>query len=86
MLSDGYEVKVTARSMRCEKMIHIRADAKGDVLVKQMLAAAFKTMLVEASTRNHAGEFLPGGRFAVKGITEDMRKRLGPMPTPSMTC
>ena len=42
MLSDGCEVKVTARSMRCEKMIHICADAKGDVLVKQMLTAAFK--------------------------------------------
>jgi len=64
-------------------MIHIRAHAQGNVLVKQMLAAAFKTMV--KATRNHVGEILSCGRFAVESITEDLRKRPGPMPMTSMT-
>ena len=51
--------------------------------IKQMLAAAFKTMV--KATRNHVGEFLSCGRFAVESITEDPRKQLGPMPMTSMT-
>jgi len=84
LLSDGCEAKVTARSMRCEVgMIHIRAHAQGNVLVKHMLAAAFKTMV--KATRNHVGEILSSGSFAVESITED-RKRPGWMPMTSMTC
>ena len=64
-------------------MIHIRTHAQGNVLVKQMLAAAFKTMV--KATRNHVGEFFSCGRFAVESITEDLRKQLGPMPMTSMT-
>jgi|TARA_Y100000991_G_C21943006_1_gene336180 hypothetical protein len=64
-------------------MIHIRAHAQGNVLVKDMLAAAFKTMV--KATRNHVGEILSSGSFAVESITED-RKRPGPMPMTSMTC
>ena len=48
-----------------------------------MLAAAFKTMV--KATRNHVGEILSSGSFAVESITED-RKRPGPMPMTSMTC
>jgi hypothetical protein len=79
LLSDGCEAKVTARSMRCEEgMIRIRAHAQGNMLVKQMLAVAFKTMV--KATRNHAGEFLSCGRFAVKSIFEDCASGPGRCP------
>ena len=72
------------RCAGCEVgMIHIRTHAQGNVLVKQMLAAAFKTMV--KATRNHVGEILSCGRFAVESITED-RKRPGVLPMTSMTC
>ena len=64
-------------------MIHIRTHAQGNVLVKQMLAAAFKTMV--KATRNHVGEILSCGRVVVESITDD-RKRPGPMPMTSMRC
>ena len=64
-------------------MIHIRTHAQGNVLVKQMLAAAFKTMV--KATRNHVGEILSCGRFAVESITEDLRKRPGPVSYTHLT-
>ena len=65
--------KETPRSARAEiDMQRIRAAAKDDPLVARMLTAAFTAMA--AGTRNHASEFLPGGRLCSEKVTPELRK------------
>ena len=65
--------KETPRAARAEiDMQRIRAAAKGDPLLERMLSAAFTAMA--AGTRNHASEFLPGGRLCSEKVTPELRK------------
>ena len=51
-------------------------------LVWEMLGAAFREMAL--SVRNHASEWMPGGRFCVENMTAELRTRLDGMPLTSV--
>jgi len=58
---DGSEPKLTPRSLRAAvDLDRIRAASKDDKLIENMLAKACSAMA--AGVRNHASDFLPGGR------------------------
>lgn len=64
-------------------MQRIRAAAKGDELVERLLAAAFGKMVDE--TKNHASEWLPGGKLCSANITPELRARYDALVSTS-TC
>ena len=61
----------------------IAADAELKELVLQMLTAAFTAMA--ASVRNHAAEFMPGGRCCTANITLELRKAMDGTPLTSVS-
>ena len=64
-------------------MQRIRAAAKGDELVERLLAAACRKMVEE--TKNHASEWLPGGKLCSANLTPDLRARYDALVSTS-TC
>ena len=59
----------------------LAADAESRKLVGEMLAAAFSSMA--DGVRNHASEFLPGGRCCMANITLELREAMSGTPTTS---
>eukprot|EP00965_Chrysotila_dentata_P017507 581881-Pleurochrysis_carterae.AAC.1 len=64
-------------------MARIRTLAASSSIVGRLLSAAFTAM--EAATRNHAAEFLPGGVCSAESITDEDRERLSSMPITATT-
>ena len=60
----------------------VAADAELRALVHEMLTAAFTAMA--ASVRNHAAEFMPGGRCCTANITPELRKAMDGTPLTSV--
>lgn len=72
----------TPRSARAAlDMERIRRATEGNALVERMLTAAFNAMV--AGAKNHAAEFLPGGKLALGSFSEADRIRLSGCPTTS---
>ena len=53
--------------------LRIRSAAVGDPVVERLMAAAFTAMA--AGTRNHASEYLPGGKLCAAVITPELRAK-----------
>ena len=67
-------VGLTRRAERARiDMARIRGKAAGDPLVARLLAAAAAAMAT--STKNHASEWLPGGKLSAEVITPALRAR-----------
>jgi hypothetical protein len=65
----------TPRAARAElDMERIRRSCAGDELVERMLVAAFQKMA--DGVRNHASEFLSGGRLCIENITPELMEEL----------
>ena len=80
-------VVTPAQGRRAERgrldMIRIRGAAVGDPLVERLVVAAFKAMA--AGTRNHASEYLPGGKLCSAAVTPELRAKYDALVSTS-TC
>lgn len=64
-------------------LMRIRGKAIGDKLVERLLGSAFTAMI--EGTRNHASEYLPGGKLCKEAITDELRQKYDALVTTS-TC
>eukprot|EP00966_Prymnesium_polylepis_P287275 6635326-Prymnesium_polylepis.1 len=85
--SEGQPAAVLGQARRSERarldMLRIRGVAAGDELVQRLLTAAFTAMA--AGTRNHASEWLPGGKLCTEVITPALRAKYDALVSTS-TC